>query len=283
MTLPLSVLAQRLQAAPPSLGALLNLIAGAEGFEDFQKLVREYLPDCEHDILAGQPREQVAAFAQHFRVRYFPLHESMEWGEVEEEYPYSDVLTAIPIRPIGISWDDYHELEAWSTGLQLLMALVSDPYFETGEPDDGARVALLESCAVKVDELVKRIPKHGWGPEELHKRLDGTRYAAAALCADWLWHQTDTPWLDLTYEDMDGGGLDWCRENVEWFTQQWPRVEAIEGGIHDLAAWLEEAPEPHFRELLDAIRDGGPKRARRPRTLVEVFTNGDKIAAEAHA
>ena len=106
MTLPLCVLAQRLQAAPPSLGALLSLIAGAEGFEDFRKLVREYLPDCEHDILAGQPREQVAAFAQHFRARYFPLHDSQEWGEVDDDFPYNDVLSQIPIRPSGISWDD---------------------------------------------------------------------------------------------------------------------------------------------------------------------------------
>ena len=59
--------------------------------------------------------------------------------------------------------------------------------------------------------LLAAIPEGGLTPTDLHARLDGTPYVAAAEFADWQWGQTETIFLDADDEvDVD---VEWTREN----------------------------------------------------------------------
>ncbi len=264
---PLAVLARKLQAGPPSIHYLLGLLEHGESLQGFVAIVREFLPDHEAAIMANGLEGRIQAFVGLFNERYFPLHESVAWGD-DPESGYYDLILYIPIPRLALSWDDLHEISDFKIGIQLIMAVVANPY---GEYGDGLRVPLLEQCANLVGkELVKRIPQEGWEPEELHRLLDDTTFVGAAHFGDCLWRNTDTVFLDVDWEE-DLSNLDWSRENVEYLTQRWPRVLEIQDRAFGCADWLEENPRVHFGLLLDAL---GAKAAP-GKTLLEVFTGGD--------
>jgi len=59
---------------PPSLSILIAQIGEIEDYHDFVKLVKEFLPEREKDILHElTPAAQMAAFTSYFEDRYFPL------------------------------------------------------------------------------------------------------------------------------------------------------------------------------------------------------------------
>jgi hypothetical protein len=88
-------------------------------------------------------------------------------------------------------------------------------------------------------------------PTDLHTRLDGTPYAAAAEFADWQWGQTETIFLDADDEiDVD---VEWTRENVDALAEQWRRAEEILDRITTLTTWLEADPSTRFARLVDAV------------------------------
>lgn len=266
---PLAVLAKKLTAAPPSISTLIGYLEQSEGLQEFIRLIREFLPDRETEIMANPLMEQIQAFVNFFEERYFPLHQSAWW--VDED-SYYEIASYIPIQRLGLSWDDYHEIpDVYNPGIQLLTALVATPFEDFG--DEGSRVPLLEACSRFVGkELVQRLPKNGWRREDLHRLLDGTQFEGVALWGDILWHDSDSVFFNVTWED-ELYDADWCRETVDYLTEEWPKAMAIQDKVNNLVVWLEDAPAAHFQELIEAIMlredtsaDTGPRR------LIEVFS-----------
>jgi hypothetical protein len=226
--------------APTALAALLG---GQEAFQLFRQLVRELFPDDWRDVLdareAGGDREaaRVWAFCRLVEERFFPVFEGDEYAHVAYEVPF--------VRN-GWSFDRFHDLEV-PPGELLLLALCAHPY----ALDAGARTALLDAAERLVTrEILLQVPEGGVEPEELHRRLDGTPYAAAADFADWLWGATGSAFLD--YDDEVVLDVPWTRENVDELARQWQGARALLERVTALCRWLEAAPADRFTRLLDA-------------------------------
>ena len=248
---PLLILSYVLRSPrPPSLAVLLARFASADDYRDFVALVREYLPEREQEILRQPcPSDQMAVFINHFEDRYFPL----EQGFVEMVEGYDEFTSRIPVKVMGIGYDDYHDIPGhFVSGYQLMTYLMMDPY---GGPDSEGRIALAEACRVHVPaELLARVPRGGLDFGCAHRLLDGTPYEALARWGDILTGNTGTYFLDLDYEYLCQSELpDWCPELVEDLSRQWRRAEVIQESVNRLVEWLGEDPPDHFRELLDFI------------------------------
>lgn len=249
----LTVLGRRLEAClPPSLSALASALTGWEDYIEFQRLVREFLPQHEKAILGlGDAADQVGAFAQRFGQEYFPLHGFLEDGDSEG---YQDLVGAIPCVVLGFSPDDYHELPegGWRPGYLLLAYLVSLPRW-WGE-EEGARVALAEACAQHVPQgLLAQVREGGYPLEELRLRLDGTRFDALARWAEAWEQETGNFFLDTPEQAAWEGAVeypDWTRENVTDLTEQWRQARAVNDEVHKLAELLEAAPASRFQEIV---------------------------------
>jgi hypothetical protein len=282
---PLELLAkQLLSRAPPSVAGLLHALVPEEGFAEFVELVREYLPEHQVEILSAQsPAHQIALFANHFRDYYFPLpyFEDAAWND----FSYADLLAGVPMLFIGMNWDDWHELPYYQgIGRRLMASLVASPWGTSfGSSDDGARVALVESCRNEVpQDLLERITDDGYQPAELHRWLNDTQYWGLALLADLVWSETGIPFIDLDEESMPLVG--WDPDNVQALTEEWLRAQQLEREIGELEEWLDEEPEARFGELLDFIdrrretpslnAPAPPPRENIP--LIDVFDEGER-------
>ncbi|MDP3064132.1 MAG: hypothetical protein Q8O40_13120 [Chloroflexota bacterium] len=248
------------QSAPPSLHHLLQWLDQGADFREFVLLTRQYLPEHAAEILGeAGVNVQIATFAQRFRERYFDLMDEFTDGVVEE---YEYLTACIPIQRLGISWDDYHDLAGWRPGYQLLLALPQDPTVDPGR--QGPRVALLEACAEVVPAALLERTGQGYTREQLHQRLDGTKFEAAALAADWLCGDTDNAFLDV--DETTPLQEEWNPETVRVLTDHWARARDVRDRIHSLAEWLEVEQAERFRELLDRI-EGEPQPQYDPRQL----------------
>ena len=207
----LQQLAAKLQVGPPQIEYLVALMEQGESFLEFLRIVREFTPQHQAEIMSETSiGGRCGAFAQHFGHLYFPLEDGIEWGEVEE---YEQIISYIPIPRMGMSYDDYHDISSDSTETLCLLALVESPYENWG--DDGSRVPLLELVSGAIGkELAQRIPEGGLRPDDLQRRLSGTKVVAVALFAEEVWRSTDTVFLDVDWED-DLYGLDWSQANVQ--------------------------------------------------------------------
>jgi hypothetical protein len=244
---------------PPSLLSLIARIQEMEEFTDFLKLLRELLPEREREILnEPTPGDQIAAFASFFQDRYFPLHD----GVAYDAECYSDLTHRIPVIPLGLSWDDYHEIPSdYRLGLQLMTYLVERGYEDEGE---GARVPLAEECQVHVPrDLLDRVPQGGIDQGEVHILLDDTPHSALASWADYLNLNTGNGFLDMTYEDVCYECTEWSKDNVEALTQEWLEAMQFQQNCMDMADWLEEDPPGRFKQLLDFIDKRRVKHERR--------------------
>jgi hypothetical protein len=216
----------------------------------FRRIVQATFPDGADAILAahqpGVPREtaRVWAFLHRVDAELFPVL------EVEE---YEQVVYAIPFLRDGWSYDRLHELDM-SVGRLLFLVLCAQPV--AGGLD--SRIPLLEAVAAHVPHaLVADLPDGGLDPGELHERLDGTPYAAAAEFADWLWGDTGTVFLDYD-DEIEIVDADWTPEVVAELAAQWRRASALLDGVDALAAWLEADPPARFARLLDAALGRDP-------------------------
>ncbi len=240
------------RGAPPSLESLQAWLQQGEGYREFVALTRQYLPQYEAEILAEVGvGVRVAAFARRFKERYFPLPDPFEDGWIEE---YEKLVYQIPIIRMGLSYDDYHQMpEDWLPGYQLLAVLSEDPYEDPGEEYGGGRTALLESCSQHIPRELLQRTGQGFSRDTLHARLDGTRFEAAALMADWLHCATDNGFLDTTDEiPVDAS---WDLETVQEVTEHWARATDIQERIHSLAERMIVDPPARFREILEFIEN----------------------------
>lgn len=248
---PLEVLAkQLLSRGPPLINAILHLIVPEEGFGDFMDLVREYLPDHQADILAGNDvDDQLTLFAQYFREPYFPLP-YLEDAYANEDYSYGDLLYGVPVFSAGLDWDDYHDLANLnSLGRRLLHCLIANPW---AVGDGGAKLTLMESCLAEIPrELLERIPMEGYSPEDLHLFFNDTEYSAAADLADVVWTQTGSTFLDAGQEDYLV--FDWSMETVQMLAEEWRMTDRILTATNELQERLDVAAESRFRQLLDFL------------------------------
>ena len=261
---PLRVLGLRLMVAAgiPSLGALIGRFGDIESYQDFVRLVREYLPEREADILGhAEPGEQVAAFADYFEDRYFPLWPMLRDGAAEG---YADLTYHIPVTCRGVSCEDYELIASeWREGYQLLTWLAENPWGTTDGQGvfhpRGPQVSLAEACeAVVGAALLERLPAGGLPPAELHRLFDKTRYRAVAMWADILHQDTGCEFLD---NDEDSMGCtippEWCREEVEHLTKAWHQGELLYNQVVELVGWLEEDLKGHFAVLVNIIEQRG--------------------------
>ena len=142
-TTPIATLREKLcDVHPPSISLILSLFQNVETYNDFVKLVRDFLPEREQEILQKtSPSAQMAAFASYFEGRYLPLHPAFKDGEVEDDY--YELLRDIPVMVMGFSWEDYHELNSTRLGMQLMCYLFEPPM--QGDNDmAGERIALVD-------------------------------------------------------------------------------------------------------------------------------------------
>ena len=128
------------------------------------------------------------------------------------------------------------------------------------EKTTAARIPLLDKVQDIVGaETVRKIPKRGWEPEDLHKMTDGTRFEGVGYFADWACGQTGCTILDSSYEDcewVEGMGeplFKWTKRNIEILTEQWPKTQEIRTKIDKMAIWLEQDQANHFFELVNFL------------------------------
>lgn len=228
-------------ARPTSIAALINPESLAR---EFRETVRAIFPDRVAEIMdtpvgpEGRETAQVWAFCHMVEADYFPVYEAEE---------YEGLLYQIPFVRQGWDWDDFHEVE-FRREHEVLFALCQNPYL-----DDGTRLPFLEGLAGRWPQgVLDRIPADGYSPRRLHAAVDGTRYAAAAEYIDWLWAQTDNPFLDFGQE-IEVYDAEWSRENVEFFAGKWREAEAVFQRIDELGNWLVQDIGARMGPLLDVI------------------------------
>lgn len=237
-----SELGQALRRSPVRPTTVAALLDGHSAQLEFRRIVEAIFPDAANEILAahrpGERREhtRVAAFLDRVNAELFPVY------EVEE---YEQVVGGIAFVRNGFGYERWHDFDL-QAGELLLSTLCAPAY------DDGARLALLDAAEQHVPKtLLTAIPEDGLTPTDLHARLDGTPYVAAAEFADWQWGQTETIFLDADDEvDVD---IEWSRENVDLLIEQWRRAEEILDRVTALTRWLEADLPTRFARLVDAV------------------------------
>jgi len=236
---------------PPSLSVLIARLDEFEDYQDFVKLVKEFLPERERDILQElNPVAQIGAFASYFEDRYFPLEDSVKLGDVESYY---DLTRFIPVIVRGLSYDDYDEISSnWRPGYQLMTYLIENPY-----EDANTRTSLAEACEEHVArELLQQVPEGGISLEEAHRIFDDTPYKALARWADVMHMNTGNFFIDTDYEVLwSGGAPEWDRETVEQLTREWQQADRIQEEIGNFVEFLEGDPAARFEEILNLIME----------------------------
>jgi hypothetical protein len=257
---PLAILGKKLLLlCPPCISDIIGQLEGVEDYPYFVKLVKEFLPEREKDILGARtPALQLATFATYFEDRYFPLHPSLKDGMAEG---YADLTNSIPVIMQSIGYEDYHELpENARPGLLLLTYLLEVPYLE----DDATRISLGEGCAELVPHaLLEKIPEKGFTDNQCQELLNGTRFEALAHLSLILQRGTNNFFLDIDYDDLYSGMQppDWDREDVEELTKQWRQADNMWINIGKLADWIEKDPTINFEDILYFMlqKPGGDK------------------------
>lgn len=245
---PLTALATVLRGGhPPNLSALLMLVEEAETFQDFLRLIDEYLPGRRQDITGqGGPGDMVVAFARAFGERYFPLAHHIQAADIES---LRELLDYIPIDVDGYDYDDYDGLSDRDPEV-ILASLLVDFEGEVGV-EEGVRVTLLEAAARHVSrELLGRIPERGYPLEVLEGILPGSLYEGLLEHARHLCHQAGTIFLDCTREELWSDPPDWCRPDVDGLTEDWQRADGMLDRMGDFFRWLDEDLEGNFAQVL---------------------------------
>ncbi|MFA5401253.1 MAG: hypothetical protein WC359_12470 [Dehalococcoidia bacterium] len=261
---PLSLLTNKLLAGPPALKVIINMLTEFGSLENFRRLIREFLPDKEKEILREPLSRRIYRFRYLFAQKYYPLPD-----KTDNIGYFADIM---PIDLLGLSYDTYHEIDM-RPGYLLLLSLIVYPYQGSerslssedfyGEKDAG-RVPLLGKVQQMIGkEIARRIPKDGWDPETLHKFTDGTKYDGLGGFADWATGQTGCAMLDFSYsgchyeQGSSEPAFEWSMNNVERLTQEWPRMYSIRAKIDRLAEQVEYSTA-YFSEMLEFLLQKTP-------------------------
>jgi hypothetical protein len=117
----LTELAKKMQIGPPMLSELLKCFTNLEDIKEFVRLVKDYLPEHEDEILIEPRFGRVYKFCYLFGKRYFPLP---RWAH---EGSLSQFVSGLPLELYGMSYSAYHDLEM-RPGYVLLLSLGVYPY-----------------------------------------------------------------------------------------------------------------------------------------------------------
>lgn len=280
----LALLAEKMQAGPPLLDALIGCLENYRSGERFANLIRQFLPERLTDIMMEPRNRRVHAFCYWFGKKYYPL-------PANTHCPIGQWVDGIPVELLGMSYSAYHNLD-FRLGYGLLLSLVIYPYEGDDrdmEQDDlftpfgdpkpkkkgktlldiftGGRVPVLDAVQNTVGpDLAKSIPDAGWFPEELHTLTDGTPYDGVGAFADWVCSETGCVILDCSADDcefMEGWNepvFKWTEHNVDVLTHDWPKVQALREKIDHIVEWLEADPVNRFGELLNFLLTEAPRK-----------------------
>ena len=255
VTTPLAALREKLTCVhPPSISLILSLFQNVETYNDFVKLVRDFLPEREQEILQKtSPSAQMAAFASYFEDKYLPLHPAFKDGEVEDDY--SELLRDIPVMVRGFGWEDYHELNSTRLGMQLMCYLFEPPMQGDSEMA-GERVALVDGFPPGYQREARRVPAGGISLDDARLIFKGKKWIGLLNCAEYINQSTDNWFLD-TDEEMRGNmqNTEWHKETVAPMSQEWLKADAYYDKIIKFAEWLEDKKDgvAHFKETLDFL------------------------------
>lgn len=261
-SLPLtSALTRALRRRPSAPTGVAAFLLGYPGEVAFRRLVAAVFPDPADAaaILGARPggghtwadRETARcwAFSHLVEERHFPVYEMSE---------YEEVLAGVPFIRAGWTDERAHELDDLRRGEWMLLALC----LGAAGPGGLARHdALARDAGVRAADLA-RLPPDGVDRRDLHARLDGTPWAAAAEFADWLMSDTGTCFLDYSDEVEILDNDAWDPDYLADLAAQWQRAEGIQGRIGALCALLEAAPAARFAALVTAaLRPGAAGRS----------------------
>ena len=261
---PLAALGALLRRAlPTSLSRIICQLDEVEEVAFFQGLVMEYLPEVRERILGeGSVDEMMAAFAQTFGERYFPL-DHLAGGRGEG---LADLTNIIPVHFQGLEYDDYDQLTDWPLPTILASLLVG---FEGEVVDlgEGIRVTLLEAAAQTVPrELLDRIPAGGYPRDFLEEKLAGTAYQGLIVHARILCHDTGSFFFDVSCGEGWGDPPEWDPETVRILTEHWQHFTALQEEVDAFFKWMEEDPRARLAEVLNFL-EGRSVDATDPRQL----------------
>jgi hypothetical protein len=252
---PLAALKEKLcDVHPPSISLLRSLFQNVETYNDFVKLVRDFLPEREQEILGKTtPSAQMAAFASYFEDRYLPLHPAFKEGEIEDDY--YELLRDIPVMVMGFSWEDYHELNSTRLGMQLMCYLFEPPM--QGDSDmAGERVAMVDAFSPEYQCEARKVPEGGISLDDARLIFKGKKWIGMRNCAEYINQSTDNWFLD-TDEEMRSNmqNEEWDKETVASMSQEWLKANAYYDKIMNFASWLEDKKEgvAHFRQMVDFL------------------------------
>ena len=264
---PLSILAGKLRGGPPSLGYFVQLLEMSDYFLDFRKLIRDYLPKHEMEIMAEDIDKRVQMFSLFFTQEYFPLNEEALSGELD----IGQFVSGIPFQPMGFSSEGYHNFQGFRPGYILALSLVEclwdeDPYGDDFGEDvvedkdgvPGMRIPILETVRDMIGErLANLIPGNGFPLQEIHDKTDHTEFDGLGDFADWVSVNTGNIWLDTMGESLYlNGEPEWGEPgDVEQMTTDWEEATDIMGKIHNIALLLEKDPRETFQRLLALLLD----------------------------
>ncbi len=242
-TTPLAALREKLHDVhPPSISLIRSLFQNVETYNDFVKLVRDFLPEREKEILEKpSPSAQMAAFASHFEDRYLPLHPVFKDGKAEDDY--YELLRDIPVMVMGFSWGDYHELNNARLGMQLMCYLFEPPM--QGDSDmAGERVALVDGFPPAYQREARRVPAGGISLDAARRIFKGRKWIGLRNGAEYINQSTDNWFLD-TDEEMRSSMQNeaWDKETVASMTREWLKANAFYEEIMEFAEWLEDKKE----------------------------------------
>ncbi len=189
---------------PPLLPRLLGRLAGSETLSCFAGIVRELLPEDAATILAARTEEeQIGLFTNRYSDRYHPIHEYFLDGfMMDGDEPMETLVNyGIPLRLVGITGYELHDLHGNWEPVNLLMACLAAPTDIYGGPDEGIRVTWLESLAGKVDPALLARLGEGWPLPRLQALLHDTEHQGAVMAAEWVNAETGSHFLDANEED----------------------------------------------------------------------------------
>ena len=254
-TTPLATLREKLDDVhPPSISLIMSLFQNVETYHDFVKLVKDFLPEREQEILQKtSPSAQMAAFASYFEDRYLPLHPAFKDGEVEDDY--SELLRDIPVMVMGFGWEDYHELNSARLGMQL-MCYLFEPPMQGDSNMAGERVALVDGFPTEYQHEARRVPAGGISLDDARLIFKGKKWIGLRNCAEYINQSTDNWFLD-TDEEMRSNmqNEEWDKETVAAMSQEWLKADAYYDKIIKFAEWLEDKKDGvvHFQQTIDFI------------------------------